>query len=117
MDVRVLLADTTTYHLRRGRLPPHRNWPPRTPPNEIRVDDETRGWVPHQAARPSRQHLPVPARRSPVPDIGQPDVVADGSTARMRAGHRREQILAIYLQKVTFFNDWILITKISNISI
>src|SRR3954463_12023199 len=117
MDVLVLLPDTTTYHLRRGRLPPHRNWPTRTPPNEIRVDDGTRGRVPHQAARPSRQHLPVLSWRSPVPDMGQPDVVADGSTARMRAGHRREQILAICPQKVTFFNDWILITKISNISI
>ena len=85
MDVLVLLLDKATYHLRRGRLPPH--WPTRTPPNEIRVDDETWGRVPHQAARPSRQHLPVPARRSPVQDMGQTDVVADGLTARMRAGH------------------------------
>jgi hypothetical protein len=93
MDMLVLLPDTATYHLRRGRLPMHQMWPTRTPPKEIRVDDGTRGRVPHQAARPSRQHLPVPARRSPVPDMGQPDVVAEGSTARMWAGHRREQIL------------------------
>ena len=88
MDVLVLLPEMATYHLRRGRLPPHRNWPTRTPPNEIRVDDGTRGRVPHQAARPSKQHLPVPARRSPVPDMGplKQDVVANGSTARMRAG-------------------------------
>src|SRR3954465_12648211 len=103
MDVLVLLPDTATYHLRRGRLPPHRNWPTRTPPNEIRVDDGTRGRVPHQAARPSRQHLPVPARWSPVPDMGQLEVVADVSTTRMRAEHRRQQILAICLQKITCF--------------
>src|ERR687898_428055 len=103
MDVLVLLPDTASYHLRRGRVPPHRNWPTRTPPNEIRVDDGTRGRVPHQAVRPSRQHLLVPARRSPVPDMGRLDVIADGSTARMRAGHRREQILAICPQKVIFF--------------
>src|SRR3954464_9789124 len=61
MDVLVLLPDTTTYHLRRGRLPPHRNWPTRTPPNEIRVDDGTRGRVPHQVAPPSAS----PAEPSP----------------------------------------------------
>src|SRR3954466_14617506 len=101
MDVLVLLPDRATYHLRWGRLPLHLNWPTRTPPNEIRVDDGTRGRVPHQAAPPSRHPPPVPARPSPVPDRGQPDVVADGSTARMRAGQRREQILAICPQKVS----------------
>src|SRR3990170_3778694 len=46
-DVRVLLADTVTYHLRGVLKPLHHHWPTRPPPKKVRVND---GLAPHQAA-------------------------------------------------------------------
>ena len=74
-DVLVLLSDTVTHLHLGGRRPLHRGWPTRRPPNKIRVDDVTR--IPHQTTRPGR-HLPVPARRSPVPDTARVQQMAGG---------------------------------------
>ena len=50
-DVRVLLANTVTYHLRGVRKPRHHHWPTRPPPNKDRVND---GLAPHQPTPPGR---------------------------------------------------------------
>ena len=48
-DMLVLLLDTVTYHLRGGRKPPHCQWPSRSPPKKVRVND---GLAPHQVPPP-----------------------------------------------------------------
>ena len=49
MDVRVLLAETVSYHLRGVLKPLDHHWPMRPPPKKVRVND---GLTPHQAAPP-----------------------------------------------------------------
>ena len=99
MDVRVLLTDTVTHHLRGVLEPLDRHWPTRPPPKKVRVNDRL---APHQPAPPGRQRLPVPPRRSPVPDMArlvkQVSSSAD-STTRMRDRHRRRRCRKIVLTK------------------
>ena len=89
-DVLVLLADTVTYHLRGVRKPRHRHWPTRPPPNKDRVNN---GLPPHQPTSPGRQHLPIPTRRSPVPNMAliKQASTAESTTTRMRDRHRRRR--------------------------
>ena len=48
-DVRVLLTDTVTHHLRGVLEPLDRHWPTRPPPKKVRVND---GLTPHQPVPP-----------------------------------------------------------------
>ena len=75
-DVRVLLTDTVTHHLRGVLEPLDLHWPTRPPSNKDRVNN---GLAPHQPTPLGRQHLPVPPRRSPVPDMA--DLVKQASSA------------------------------------
>ena len=105
-DVRVLLTDTVTHHLRGVLEPLDRHWPTRPPPKKVRVNDRL---APHQPAPSGRQHLPIPARRSPVPNMAliKQASTAESTTTRMRDRHRRRRCgnyFYIQLNKSSFIN-------------